>query len=116
MKYADMKAHLEAVEAACKPHHDALREINDERFFKIRDDHRRQWLLAPGLLLRFDVGTITYDGGLRFEGSDFGVPPNLTRQGLLNAAAAVQHVEAWLAGSIDELIPSGPWPGNGTSS
>lgn len=83
--------------------------------YKALDAHRRQWVLDAELVLEFDVRGAGYDGGLRLRGPSLGQPAKLTSRGLMSAAAVVQHVEAWLAGEVAELAPSGPWPVPGAS-
>lgn len=78
---------------------------------RVRDIGMRMYHLGGGNLLRLycehNRPPVIYLTRERFDIDDRSSP---TAETFDRAASAVRHVNAWIAGEVDELAPSGPWP------
>lgn len=110
MRYADFKPQHKAATQAWL---EKQREIPPERaaWEAIEREGDRVYVLGPGVNLRFDAEMVAYYSGRPIT-LDFNHPGNglnLTSDQLAAAADCVRHIEQWIAGEVDDLLPSGPW-------
>ncbi len=99
--YARFKAAADACDADEEAEIDRLRPGRAARR-AIRGGGERQYDLGDGHMVCVDLAfrnVWTRLGGTQINADILG-----------RAAAALRHVEAWIAGQVDVLAPSGPWP------